>query len=296
VIHYRQTQVSWPAVIPLLVTLLVVGWVLQSEHLELGLGIAVAVVTLVLLLFASLTVTVDDTGVEARFGVGLIRKRVPFDRIRSVQVVRNPWYYGWGIKLLPGGMLYNASGLSAVELRLANGRWVRIGSAEPDVLASALRRAAPAVVNDPGPPRPRSTLAFVGAVVGGIAGAIGLAFGAWVMYTGMQPPAVEVTAENLSVHNGLYSNTVPLRRIDTATLDDRIPRVGLKTNGFAAGDTLRGTFRLDNWGSTRLYVNLNSPPFVVVRTQDGVVVVNFKDPERTREMYAQLTHALDRSR
>jgi hypothetical protein len=292
VIHYRQTQVSWPTVIPLAVVMLILAGVFLAHDLDIGLALLAAVPTLILLLFATMTVIVDDRSIEARFGIGVIRKRVPFDRIRSCQVVRNPWYYGWGIHFFPGGTLYNASGPSAVELQLANGRYVRIGSGEPEVLAAALRRAAPAVATET-ELRPNSrTFVIVGAAIGVIA----LVLAAWVMYAGMQPPSVEVTAEGFSVRNGWYSDTVPLRQITAATLDEYIPRVGLKTNGFAAGGTLRGTFRVDSWGRARLYVSLNSPPFVVIRSRDGVVVVNFKDPDRTRDMYTRLTQALDRSR
>jgi hypothetical protein len=292
VIHYRQTQVSWPTVVPLVAVMLILIGVFLLNHLVVALWLVAGVMALILLLFATMTVVVDDSGIEARFGIGVVRKRVPFDRIRSCQVVRNPWYYGWGIHFFPGGILYNASGLSAVELQLTNGRYVRIGSGEAAVLAAALHRAAPAVVRQTGP-RPASAL-FV--MIGTGIGVIALIVAAWIVYVGMQPPLVDVTSESVSVRNGLYNDTVPLRQITTVTIEPRIPRVGLKMNGFAAGDTLRGTFRVDSWGRARLYVNLNSPPFVIIGRPDGLLVVNFKDPDRTREMYAQLMQALDRSR
>jgi hypothetical protein len=217
---------------------------------------------------------------------------VRFERIRGFAIVRNPWYYGWGIHFIPGGMLYNASGLSAIELQLTNGRYVRIGTGEPQALADALRRAAPAVA-DRIEPAPRS---MVHLVVGMAIAAVALAIAGYFISVGMQPPEVKVTADSFSVRNGLYSNTVPLRRIESLSLEDTIPRVGLKTNGFAAGDTLRGSFRVDTWGSARLYVNMNHPPFVVMRTEDGFVAVNFANPQQTRGMYAELRQAVDRSR
>jgi hypothetical protein len=292
VIHYRQTQLAWPAIIPLVAVMLPLGLGFAWAQLT-GPLVVVAVVTAsILLLFATLTVTVDDNAIDARFGIGLVGKRVPFDRIRSCVVVRNPWYYGWGIHFIPGGMLFNASGLSAIELRLTNGRCVRIGSDEAGVLLAALRRAAPAVSDQAAP----GSTSKVGIHIGlGIA-ALALAIAAFAIYSGMQPPVVVVTPETFSVRNGFYSNTVPIRQITAATLDERIPRVGLKTNGFAAGGTLRGTFRVDSWGSARLYVNLDRPPFVVIRSPDSIVVVNFRDPERTRETYAQLRQAMDSSR
>jgi hypothetical protein len=291
VIHYRRTQVSWPAVVPAAAVLLIVTGVLFRTDLHPELAFVVGAMSLILGLFATMTVIVDDRAIEARFGVGIVRKRVPFDRIRSCRVVRNPWYFGWGVHLFPGGVLYNASGLDAIELGLENGRRVRIGSPEPDVLVAMLRRMAPAISDR----FEAGRISKVGIYVGLGLAAAACAVAVLTIRVGLQPPVVEVSPQAFEVRNGLYRNTVPLRDITSATLDERIPRVGLKTNGFAAGGTLRGTFRVDSWGSARLYVNLQNPPFLVIRSQQGIVVVNFQDPERTREIYAQLTQALEQS-
>jgi hypothetical protein len=100
---------------------LVIGGVFLATRVMFPLAVGAGVVGLILLLFATMTVIVDDGAVEARFGIGVVRKRVPFASIRAYRVVRNPWYYGWGIHFIPGGILYNASGLSAIELQLTNG-------------------------------------------------------------------------------------------------------------------------------------------------------------------------------
>jgi protein-S-isoprenylcysteine O-methyltransferase Ste14 len=96
------------------------------------------------LLFATLTTRVRDGRVVVSFGPGLIRRRISLDDIREVRVVRNPWYYGWGIRLTPQGWLWNVSGLWAVELELTSGRRFRIGSDEAEALAEALRAAGAA--------------------------------------------------------------------------------------------------------------------------------------------------------
>ncbi len=106
--------------------------------------IALAVLIILALcsgLFATLTVRVDQDSVRIRFGPGLIRKRFPMKEIASCQVVRNPWYYGWGIRLIPHGWLYNVSGLLSVELRMKSGRRYRVGTDDPGQLAEAVRRA-----------------------------------------------------------------------------------------------------------------------------------------------------------
>ncbi len=103
-----------------------------------------AVIALVAWLFSSLTVTVDEGAVEVRFGPGPFRKRWPLSDFVSVGVVRNKWWYGWGIRLVPRGWLYNVSGLDAVELTRRSGRVLRIGTDDAAALADALRRAIPA--------------------------------------------------------------------------------------------------------------------------------------------------------
>jgi hypothetical protein len=85
---------------------------------------------------------VREGTVEILFGLGLVRKHVLLDEFTSVRVVRNKWYYGWGIRLIPNGWLLNVSGLDAVELVRRNGRVLRIGTDEPAPLERAIRDAA----------------------------------------------------------------------------------------------------------------------------------------------------------
>lgn len=93
---------------------------------------------LLVALFSTLTVTVSGAGVDVAFGPGLIRRRIPLARIRSVRAVRNAWYYGWGIRMTPHGWLWSVSGLGGVELEFTDGRRFRIGSDEPESLAAAV--------------------------------------------------------------------------------------------------------------------------------------------------------------
>ncbi|MDS4058997.1 MAG: hypothetical protein RKP73_10560 [Candidatus Contendobacter sp.] len=95
------------------------------------------------LLFHNLTVEIDGTWLRFRFGVGLIRKRIPLAEIVAVQPVRNSWLYGWGIHRTPHGWLYNVSGREAVEITLTSGKRFRLGTDEPRRLAQVLPAAKP---------------------------------------------------------------------------------------------------------------------------------------------------------
>lgn len=92
-------------------------------------------------IFWSLTVKVDAAQVLLYFGPGAFRKSFPVRSIRKVEAVRNTWAHGIGIHFIRGGMVYNVSGLDAVELQLENGGRYRIGTDEPDALVQAIEEA-----------------------------------------------------------------------------------------------------------------------------------------------------------
>ena len=92
-------------------------------------------------LFHSLLVVVTPQEITASFGPGLIRRRVPISDIRGVRVVRNAWYYGWGIRLLPHGWLLNVSGLDGVEIDRRDRPRLVIGTDDPQGLLAAIEEA-----------------------------------------------------------------------------------------------------------------------------------------------------------
>jgi len=102
---------------------------------------AMVALALAAILFGSLTTEIADGELRCRFGIGLIRKRIPLRHVVAVEPVRNRWFWGWGIRYTPQGWLFNVSGLDAVELSLVGGRRLRIGTDEPDELARAIRGA-----------------------------------------------------------------------------------------------------------------------------------------------------------
>lgn len=138
---YRHTQVGIVIVLTTALAALAVILAITAGSLPTPFVALAAVLLACLVLFASLTVVVDDATVSIRFGPGLIRRSFALAEIRAVTAVRNRWYYGWGIRMLSRGWLYNVSGLDAVEIELADGRAHRIGTDDAAALAAAIRQA-----------------------------------------------------------------------------------------------------------------------------------------------------------
>ena len=114
----------------------------QSSGLS-SLVIMIIVMTITSLLFYSLTVEIDSNYLTLRFGIGVIRKTYRLDNLSHPRVIRYPWYYGWGIRRVPRGWLFNIAGFDAVELQLKNKahRRVCIGTDQPELLLSVIEAA-----------------------------------------------------------------------------------------------------------------------------------------------------------
>ena len=103
----------------------------------------IGILLVVLAMFSTLTVSADNEALRIRFGpLGLIRKSWPVSDIAAATPVVTPWYSGFGIRHTPFGPLYTVHGRSAVEVLLLSGKTFRIGTDEPDALATAIERIA----------------------------------------------------------------------------------------------------------------------------------------------------------
>ena len=155
--EYKYTQVGFVTII----MILLVGaltWLIfnaaikssdgQSETTLKSTGLVVAgFFIFVLAAFYSFTIQVAEGKLSFWFGFGVARKSIPLEDIHSVEVVKNPWYYFWGIKSIPRGWLYSiAPGGRVVELVMADGKLIRLGTNRPEDirqrLAAQIEKAA----------------------------------------------------------------------------------------------------------------------------------------------------------
>ena len=138
--RYEHTQVGYFFIVAIVAGMVAIGIILAPTGSYL-IAIAVLVVLAVaLVLFRSLTVVISEEELLVQFGPGVIRKRFKLNEIESCQAVRIPWYYGWGIRLTPNGMLFRVSGFHAVQIKLAMGKAYLIGTDVPKELEEAIRQ------------------------------------------------------------------------------------------------------------------------------------------------------------
>ena len=138
--RYEHTQVGYLIIVAMATAMGLIGVVLANVGINwIAIGTLV-VIAVTLVLFYSLTVVIWEDELKVRFGLGLIRKRFKLNEIESCQVIKNPWYYGWGIRLTPHGMLFRVSGLRAVQIKFRTGKRFQIGTDVPQELEETIRQ------------------------------------------------------------------------------------------------------------------------------------------------------------
>ncbi|MFH1435733.1 MAG: hypothetical protein ABIJ56_08470 [Pseudomonadota bacterium] len=290
--EYRHRQSGWVIIVAMALFYLI----LVPVQLAIGeygfLTLLFLLPPIGVLLFGWMTVVVDDHEVRFHMGMGLVRKHFTHSDIRTFRKVRNSWILGWGIHGFPGGLLYNVSGFWAVELLLRSGKRVRIGTDEPDALCRAIEKKI-------GTPEPltaseqdqvkRSTrrgliilAVFLAFLAAGIAAMV------VVFHHESGPPKVTVSPEAFKVESLIYEEEFAMQEISSISLEQCIPRIIIRTNGYGGARSQRGHFRLEELGEGQLFIEVGIPPYVLIRTYTEYVIVNFEDPARTQRLFEEL--------
>ena len=118
--------------------------------------------------------------------------------------------------------------------------------------------------------------------------AAGIAAMAMLMHRESGPPKVAVSKEAFKVESMMYEEEFAMQQIRSISLEQCIPRIITRTNGYGGARSQRGHFRLDNLGDGQLFIEYGIPPYVLVRTHTEYVIVNFEDPAETRRLFEEL--------
>ncbi len=140
-IYYKHVQFGTLMVslfVAAIVLLALLGFIVEWHTITI---VVLLTLLVCVALFYSLTVEISNDHLGIYFGVGIVKKRFEIKDIEKVYPVRNSWYYGWGIRLIPHGWLYNVSGLDAIEIVMSSGKRYRIGTDQPNELAQAVNEA-----------------------------------------------------------------------------------------------------------------------------------------------------------
>lgn len=149
---YKHTQIGYLMIVVTLAVMILFAWAqitarAETPSVDSGTNFAVTSIMILILFilasFATLRVSIDENYLRIKFGYGIFARKFALNQIASSQVVKNHWYYGWGIRLRlwPSMWIYNVSGFDAVEIIMKNGKTYRIGTDVPKELETAIKQS-----------------------------------------------------------------------------------------------------------------------------------------------------------
>jgi len=144
---YRKFQFSWVIAVTFItvLVLLTLSFLYEWGTNPIDKGGYIFMMLLfgsVLLMFYGITVIITDNEIIIRFGIGLITKKIKLSEIQSVAAMKYPVYFGYGVRITPGGVLFNVNGRHAVEIILKNKKkTVQIGTNDWDNLRNVIESA-----------------------------------------------------------------------------------------------------------------------------------------------------------
>jgi hypothetical protein len=96
-----------------------------------------------------------------------------------------------------------------------------------------------------------------------------------------------VLKDNVLEIKGSFGVRLSKEEILDQKLINELPEISYKSNGFAAGDYAKGSFKLKNRGEAKLYVNKKVSPIVLLNTSKGDIYYN-SDKESADGLYKKI--------
>ena len=124
------------------------------------------------------------------------------------------------------------------------------------------------------------------ALLGGIIVVI-LIFVAVLMFFSSRPTKVTFLDAGIQIH-GSYGEVYTWDSIEAVELKEELPTIEMRTNGSALGSNLKGHFRTRELGSVMLFVNTQKPPFIYLKTDDGITIFNANNSDETQAIFQEI--------
>lgn len=139
--HTQTAPLYWLLVVPGIAMLGGATRLGPEPAAQVALSIGGVFMILAAFSFRELTVTDEADRLLISFGpLPLLKRRILYSNIKSVEQSRTRLIEGWGVHLSPGGgWVWNLWGFDCVDVYFKRGRRLRIGTDDPQGLESFLR-------------------------------------------------------------------------------------------------------------------------------------------------------------
>jgi hypothetical protein len=88
---------------------------------------------------------------------------------------------------------------------------------------------------------------------------------------------------------GMYGDEWVYEDIISIELMEEMPEVTVRTNGVGLPTLSKGHFKVKDYGSSLLFIQNHSSPYIYIELKEKKIFINDKDPEQTRAWYETLS-------
>jgi hypothetical protein len=106
------------------------------------------------------------------------------------------------------------------------------------------------------------------------------------LFTNFKNNEIVVTEGELEIR-GVYGFKIPKADVTNVAVVKELPAISIKTNGFAAGDYAKGSFRTKDGKKVKLFVNKEARPFLLLNTQSEEIYYS-SDEVSTNDLYDKI--------
>ncbi len=100
----------------------------------------------------------------------------------------------------------------------------------------------------------------------------------------------EIFNDLIVVNDFVYPANIPNYAIKSISMVEKLPKVMMRSNGYAGLKMWKGVFRILGGKRSLFYVeDHNRGPLVKIETVRECIYINFKDKEQTNQLYDNLT-------
>lgn len=104
---------------------------------------------------------------------------------------------------------------------------------------------------------------------------------------GFRNNKIESTPNSINI-SGMYGTEISYRDIIEIKLIDSLPKITIRTNGFAVGDIRKGYFKTATNQEVMLFLNTNQAPFLFIKKNDGLQIYYSQNPQTIVNTFQQI--------
>ncbi|WP_223700872.1 DUF3784 domain-containing protein [Sutcliffiella deserti] len=114
-----------------------------------------------------------------------------------------------------------------------------------------------------------------------------LSFVSILTFLGYQEFKLVLNENSLEV-TGIYGDDWSYEDIEQVDLLEEMPEVTLKQNGFGMASMSKGYFKVENYGSSLLFLYKDFPPYLYIKMENEHIFLNAKSDVITEKWYIEL--------